>query len=152
MEKEQFRTLVTAVLQGINLHSESAVELLMMTAAQESHLGHYIKQVKGPALGVMQMEPNTFKDITNNYLKYRPYVKDDITNFCNLKVWDKSALVYNLAFSIALARVHYYRVSEALPVKDNLLALAAYYKKYYNTYKGAATISEVIFNHKKYVL
>lgn len=61
MDKKQLRELITHVLKRYNLYSDNAVELLMLTAAVESNLGHYIKQVgNGPALGIFQCEPNTY--------------------------------------------------------------------------------------------
>lgn len=60
MDKAQLRELITHVLKKYDLHSDNAVELLMLTAAVESNLGHYIKQVGGgPALGIFQCEPAT---------------------------------------------------------------------------------------------
>ena len=51
------------------LVSQEAENLLMGTAAQESALGEYIRQLgNGPALGIFQMEPETFDDIVRNYL------------------------------------------------------------------------------------
>ena len=67
MNKVTLRNLITSVLKELNLHSDNAVNLLMGTAAQESHLGKYRKQIGGgPALGIFQMEPATFNDIVNN--------------------------------------------------------------------------------------
>lgn len=61
MNKIQLRELITHVLKRYNLYSDNAVELLMLTVAIESNLGHYIKQVgNGPALGIFQCEPNTY--------------------------------------------------------------------------------------------
>lgn len=48
------------------------VELLLLTCAAESAMGKYIMQVGGPARGIFQMEPNTEKDIWENWLKYKP--------------------------------------------------------------------------------
>jgi hypothetical protein len=61
----QFYQLIKTVLINFDpfLASLNAIQLLMGTAAQESHLGTYLKQINGPALGVFQMEPNTEIDI-----------------------------------------------------------------------------------------
>ena len=45
------------------------------------------------------------------------------------------ALETNDKFAILMARLHYMRVSEKIP--DNIISIADYYKKYYNTIKGA---------------
>lgn len=61
MDKKQLRELITHILKKYDLHSDNAVELLMLTCVVESNLGHYIKQVDGsPALGIFQCEPNTY--------------------------------------------------------------------------------------------
>jgi len=69
----------------------------------------------------------------------------------NMKYFQQDALVYNLRFSIVMARVHYLREEESLPDSDDIRAFAEYYKKHYNTYAGAATIAEAMSNYNKYV-
>src|SRR6056297_2531573 len=100
MEKNQLKKLIKNTLVEIGFYSESAVNLLMGTAAQESHLGHYIEQINGPAKGIFQMEPATFEDHVNNYLNYKPDLKQRIEKACDFKEWDSEALVYNLKFAI----------------------------------------------------
>jgi len=151
MSKEQLRQLITETLNEIGLLSNGAIDLLMGTAAQESRLGYYIKQVgKGPALGIMQMEPGTFR----HHVKWLKSRGDDlqykILGACNMVAFEEDSLRFNIKFSIAMARVHYYRRPESLP--SNLKGMAEYWKKYYNTYLGAGTVEEFIDNYKKYVL
>ena len=148
MEKTQLRELIEETLKEINLYSKDAVNLLMGTAAQESHLGHYIRQIKGPALGVFQMEPNTFNDIKCNYLSYKEDLLILIFKTCECEMYSES-LIWNLKLAICFARIHYLRVPKALPC--DLEGYAAYWKKYYNTYLGAGTTEEFIKNYKKYV-
>ena len=59
----QFRDLITRVLKEVALYSPAAVNLLLGTAAQESGFGTYLRQVKGPALSVFQIEEATFLDL-----------------------------------------------------------------------------------------
>lgn len=47
--------------------------------------------------------------------------------------WRK-LMQYNIALQIAMCRLHYRRVPQALP--NNIEEQAAYWKKHYNTYKG----------------
>jgi hypothetical protein len=54
----QLRSLIEETLRALEPevpYSEPAVELLMMTAAAESALGRYIKQIGGPARGIFQI-------------------------------------------------------------------------------------------------
>ena len=127
-------------------YSETAVELLMMTAAHESNLGEYIAQINGPALGIYQMEPATEEDIHTNFLGHRRNLEDLV---CNLDVAalvedkDGRDLIYSLPYATAMARVHYYRDSQALPSgslsdESTIRELAHYAKRVYNTEAGKA--------------
>ncbi len=149
MNKEQLRKLAQKTLIEIGFYTPESLNLVLGTIAQESRFGHYIEQIKGPAKGICQMEPNTYDDIWNNYLKYKPELKDKVLK---LSVTADSAeeMVWNLKLAIAMCRVHYLRVKEAIPFGIN--EQAKYYKKYYNTHLGAATTQQYIDNYKKYVI
>jgi len=154
MDQKQLRNLVRKILGDSDLikyDDERDVELLMLTAATESHLGHYIHQVNGIALGIFQMEPNTEKDIWENYLRYNrdlsAYIKEYINEDWNFG----EELEWNLAYQILMARVHYLRVKEAIPPKNDTVGLAKYYKKYYNTYLGKSTTEKATEKYNKYV-
>lgn len=146
MNAKQLRELVIRpTLQYLSPaipYSETATELLMMTAAHESRLGEYIAQVGGPALGIYQMEPNTELDIYDNFARY----KDKIGMYIQqvIATGETDELVWNLKYATTMARVHYFRVPEALPEgslqnEETIRKLAAYAKKYYNTELGKAT-------------
>lgn len=156
MNAKQLRELVIRpTLQYLSPaipYSETATELLMMTAAHESHLGEYIAQVGGPALGIYQMEPATENDIWDNYLEYNRqlgvgiYVLSMAPTLKNASLAEREGadLIYSLPYATAMARVHYFRVPEALPEgslqnEETIRKLAAYAKKYYNTELGKAT-------------
>ena len=150
MDKNTLKSLITSVLKELNLHSDNAVNLLMGTAAQESHLGKYRKQTGGgPALGIFQMEPATFNDIVNNYLRYKPELAARIERVARISRFKAEDLENNDLLAICMARVHYLRVREAIP--SDLEGWARYYKKYYNTYLGKATEEEFIDNYKRFV-
>lgn len=147
-------------------YSEEAVELLMMTAAHESKLGTYIKQVNGPALGIYQMEPATHDDIYRNFFIYKPKLMSSITGLrSQAYITEDELLVTNLMYATAMARVHYYRDSKPIPKKKDfiapvsgfneslwLLALAGYAKRVYNTEAGKATPEKYYNDYRKYVL
>ena len=154
IKPNQLRGLIKDVLDYMDLYSEDAVELLMLTAAQESHCGTYIKQVRGPALGIFQMEPASESDIWDNYLTFKPDLESliDSVSLLDPTASEQFDLKANLIYQIAMARIHYLRVAESLPSKDDTKAMAQYWKKYYNTYKGKGTVEEAIFNYKKYAI
>ena len=148
IDKDQLLDLVHRTLHGIVKHSPEAVALLMGTCAQESHLGTYIRQIEGPARGIMQMEPATEKDIWENYLEFNPVSASYLTSETGVDCPDPEALESNLAYSIAMARMHYLRVPGAIPV--TIEGQAAYWKQFYNTIYGAGTEEEYLENYVRY--
>jgi hypothetical protein len=145
----QFRSLIVEpVLSKLQVYSKNAEELLVFTCAAESLGGHYLKQVKGPALGIFQMEPGTYTDIWANFIRARNRIATLMAlHFgCN-KVPDIDRLIYDLHFATAMARLHYLRTPENIPDPEDIDGLWNYYKKHYNTEKGKAKKEESI---KKY--
>ena len=156
MDKNYLRKLIYNTLtgvKGVELWSEDVENLLMGTCAQESALGRYREQLGGgPALGIFQMEPNTFNDIIKNYLAHKTKLKYAILNalgVSSLNDLTVEMLIDNDEAAIIFARLHYLRVKESIP--HSLPAQAAYYKKYYNTPLGKATEEEYIRNYHRYV-
>ncbi|WP_067096153.1 hypothetical protein [Marinomonas atlantica] len=147
--------VVRPALEQLGLYSLAADQLVMGTIAQESN-GSYLKQIgKGPALGLIQMEPATHKDIWLNFLKYKPALRDHLLSMTSDTVdlvydecgWpDHQALIWNLRYAIAMCRIYYYRKPQALPKASDIKALAQYWKDHYNTVHGAGTVSEFIHN------
>lgn len=135
-------------------YSLEAENLIMGTIAQESH-GQYLKQLgRGPALGVIQMEPRTHDDIWSNYLAYGQNlagkVQDlELPRFLGLH--GPGELVGNLYYATAMCRVFYRRLPDALPAADDVPGMADLWKRRYNTYLGAGTVAEFISNYHKYV-
>lgn len=147
----QFRSLVSGVCAGLNLYSPAAVNLLLGTAAQESGFGTYLKQIKGPALGVFQMEPATETDIWKNYLSYQTELRGRVIQVSGVSGPTRLHLKGNLIYQIALCRLHYLRRPEPLPAADDLPELAGYWKAYYNTPQGRGTEDEFLENYRRYV-
>ena len=138
--------IVRPVLRALDLYSESAEELLMLTAAQESQCGRWLHQVGGPALGIWQMEPATHDDCWTNFLAYRATLAAAVRKYGS----STADLPGNLYYACAMARVRYLRAPGALPSPADLNGLASYYKNHYNTAAGAATISEAIDSYNKF--
>jgi len=147
--------VVVPALQQLGMHSLAAEQLVLGTIAQESH-GSYLKQLgKGPALGLIQMEPATHRDLWVNFVKYKRAIKDALLVMTSDSVdecyeengWpDHVALIWNLRYAIAMCRVHYYRKPQPLPKANDIRALGEYWKDHYNTIHGAGTVEEFI-NH-----
>lgn len=150
MNKITLKNLISSVIKEIGMYSEDAVNLLMGTAAQESHLGKYRKQIGGgPALGIFQMEPATFNDIVNNYLRYKPELASRIERVARISRFKAEDIKNNDLLAICMARVHYLRVKEAIP--SDLEGWARYWKRYFNTPLGKGTEEEFIANYKRLV-
>jgi hypothetical protein len=56
----------------------------------------------------------------------------------------------NLAYAIVMARVHYLRVPSPLPDATDVPALAAYWKKHYNTHLGSGTVVKAIKKYERF--
>jgi hypothetical protein len=135
-------------------YSEEAVDLLMLTCAHESRGGTYLRQ-KGMtgdtgAFGVYQMELDTHDDIHDNFINSRRCLRGLISATLSHNFDAVDDLIANLTYATAMARVHYWRVAEALPSKDDtnyLSKLGDYAKKYYNTSLGKATSSKYVTDY-----
>lgn len=150
MNKTQLKSLIERKLKEIDLYSFEAVNLLLGTAAQESQMGHFIRQLfAGPALGIFQMEPATFNDHLT-YLARNPKLKEKIIKASGVTELTAEQLEWNIALAICMARVHYYRKPTFIPT--TIEGMAVYWKRYYNTHLGKGTEAEFIINYKKYVL
>jgi len=149
---KQYRDyIVEPVLKELNMHSESAVRLVLGTAAQESKFD-FVKQIGGgPALGLYQMEPATHDDIWQNYLAYKQKLRDKMLYGIGA-IWHNDMprhhlLIGNAFYATAMCRLHYRRVKAWLPQKDNIEQLAMYWKRHYNTRLGKGTIDEFVHSY-----
>lgn len=148
-----FPVLKTMTAYGaFEYNSPPARQLLLATFAQESHCGEYIKQVKGPALGIGQLEPATIADLYKNFATGTK--RDTLYQFLSPAEIDQPEVigaVGNLHYSTALARMNYRRFPGALPLMNDRAGMWAYYKKYWNSTLGAATEGEFNANWDKFV-
>ncbi len=151
MKKELLvKYTIRPALEYMCLYSEAAENLLLGTAAQESNMGDHVRQLKGgPAIGIYQIEPNTYKDVIYNYAIYRdPILKKIQAMQVGQTLNDH--LRSSLFYQTIIARLIYQRVLEKLPDKDDIKELARYWKQYYNTIKGRGTVEEFIKNYATY--
>ncbi len=150
MDARQLRELIVKpALEEVGLHSDAAEDLVMGTAAQESHL-QYVKQLGGgPALSLFQIEPATYTDYWENYLAYQADLASEIRAACGFEgIPEPTRLVWDFKFASIMCRVHYRRISSPLPMHGDLPGYAAYWKKYYNTVHGAGTEEEFVENYE----
>lgn len=138
--------IIRPTLVEMGHYSPAAEALLLGTAAQESRGGRYLAQLRGPARGIYQMEPRTHDDLWRHFLPSRRPLKALLLSWAHdpAPYPSPDQMVYDLRYATAMARVHYLRVPAPLPAADDILGLATYYKKYYNTPLGRATIEEAL--------
>ena len=144
--------IIRPVLKDLDLWSPQAERLVLGTACKESECGRWLVQLGGgPALGIYQMEPATHNDIWENFLVFPG--KTDLRNVVKKympQLWtEQQLLIGNLYYATALCRIHYLRVPE--PIPDDLPRQAAYWKRFYNSEKGAGTVQEYIEAWRRFV-
>ena len=135
----QFRAdILTPTLEALQIREIEFKELLVFTCATESAGGTYVKQINGDALGIYQLEPNTFSDLWYNYILRKP----DIVNLLSLnlnihRMPDLSEVITNLKLATALCALLYkYRKAQVKSIDAE--DLWDVYKPLYNTVKGKA--------------
>ncbi|HEQ3590724.1 TPA: hypothetical protein VGT17_005232 [Vibrio harveyi] len=155
--RQLLELVVIPANEELGADSLAAEQLLMGTLAVESK-GEYLAQLNdGPARGLFQMEPATHKDIWENYLAYRDtYRRAAISALTvdeeNIGVGTdefyacvaNGSLTTDLFYQAIMCRIHYLRVKDPLPPANDIKALAAYWKKFYNTPLGAGTEQKFI--------
>ena len=153
--KHLLNYVINPTLKHIGLDSRKSSALIIGTAAKESRLGYYLKQIKGPALGMYQIEPKTHKDVYENFLLFRENneLRAKVDQLSRFSTYDKREheLITNLEYATAIARIIYYRVPYPLPNRDNVEDMAYYWKKYYNTLYGKGTMLEFIHSYEELV-
>jgi hypothetical protein len=75
---------------------------------------------------------------------------------CYLQSDPDMEYLYDLRFATCMARVKYLTIPEPLPAANDIGAIAAYWKQYYNTLAGGTTyqndINEFIQDYQRYVV
>jgi hypothetical protein len=142
-DKHQFKDLIVRVLsEHPELLSDSAINLLLGTAAQESQFGRYLRQIGGgPALGVFQMEPETFEWLRSVYFDVYP----------EISTRQSEELEWDLKLATLFARLRYRVIPSKLPGADDIPALAKYWNDHYNANPNAGTDAEFIENYHRFV-
>jgi len=135
--------VIRPVLMDLGLHTTKAELLILGTACAESDCGRYLKQRgDGPALGIFQMERATHDDLYENFLSFRPLLRDRAWQYVTDGRQNAEEMIGNLYYATAMCRIHYLRDPE--PIPDTLPGQAAYWKRVYNTEAGKGTVEKYI--------
>jgi hypothetical protein len=138
---------------------ENAEWLMLVTAVAESNL-QYIQQVRGPAVGMWQVEPATHHDIWVNYLRYRDQedLRGEIhdlfivpglftpgfeftvpqTRAASVAHAYLPLLKFDQRYNCLMARLVYRRDPHPIPSRHDFDAVWEYYKRVFNTRLGKA--------------
>lgn len=146
--------VIQPVLKYLGLYSPEAETLLLLTAAQESHVGEYIHQTGGgPAKGIFEMEDVTYDDMWSRVLPRHPVLETRVKNlagpWAGISRPHSDEMNGNLNFACAMCRIKYLSIPRPIPTL--LYDIAGYYKEFYNTPLGAATVDEALKNYHRYV-
>ncbi|MFW6002291.1 MAG: hypothetical protein ACOCQD_03040 [archaeon] len=159
MDPNQLKHHIDRVLSNEipKYHSRDAVYQLLFTSAAESDCGKYIRQVKGPAMGLFQIEPNSEKLVWKWVIENNENLFEALVNSSTGSIFGGDDLIGNIKYQIILARAYYYSCPDALPNisdpidKDSIKRMARYWKKYWNTEKGKGTVKGAVKKYKKFV-
>jgi len=140
LDVTQLRELIiNPAITDLQMYSINAAELLIFTCAVESEGGTYLHQIKGPAVGIYQMEPTTYNDLWVNYILTKSEISTMLFhNFDVGRMPSEDRLIYDLRYATAMARLFYRRIPEALPDAKDTDAIWKYYKAHWNTFAGKA--------------
>ena len=137
--------VIRPALQKTELWSLAAEILLTGTILIETNC-NALKQTKGPALGLFQIEPATHEDI-KLYLAH-PTNKDTlekVLSHCEMaNLPSDDELISNIKYGCLIARLIYHRNKMPLPAYDDFQGLANMYKVVYNTNMGKANYERCI--------
>ena len=131
-------------------NDETGARLVTLTAIAESGLREIDQRTGpgdatlGPAYGLFQIEPATWFDLKDNWLRYRPARSFALHDMLAKEPNVVTQLATNLWFGAGVCRLIYFRQEEPLPGMDDLSGLAHYWKQHYNTYKGKGAVEGFI--------
>jgi hypothetical protein len=95
-----------------------------------------------PAVSFWQLEPDTIRDMWDNYIIYRKPLIEACYKLGLIEANKVFSVFSNIALASAFCRIYYRRKPGAIP--KTMPARAEYWKKHYNTYKGRGTVDHYI--------
>lgn len=149
LDPRQLRDLIVRpVIEQLDLYSLAAEQLVMGTAAKESGGFVYIRQHLGPGLhgrgrGLWQVELETAEDLVKRHTRRLWLVAR-----CEPLEINLDRLEGDLYLGAALCRLKYLDAPEKLPAAGDLVGMASYWKRFYNTLKGAGKPEEFVASWK----
>jgi hypothetical protein len=120
--------------------------LVMETIATESHRGKHVRQMRGPAKGIVQMEPATHDDLVSWLKNNHVDVWQNLMLFYEKKQTHKWNTENNVPYNIALCLCLYWRKAGSLlpDITQDASMRAVTYKIFYGSVMNACTISKYL--------
>lgn len=147
--------VVRPVLQSVGLLDLARVQLVVGTGLEESRY-NYLDQTTpgpGPAYGFWQMEKFTHDDLWDTYLTYQPSALRDAVLVAaghgTRARPDVTVLHWNLRYAALMCALKYRRVRAALPAAGDAVAMAGYWKQWYNTPLGKGSAEKAVESFKR---
>lgn len=151
---EQFYSTVWKVLTDSPIKfvdKEGFAALIIETAATESFFGTKVKQTKGPALGIFQVEPRTSKCLQENFLAFNKKIDAFTNKYVDKKSSEEANLKHNVPYQVALCLAQYVRYGIHKRNLSDKLVRAQIYKKHWNTSKGSGSVVKFFTDSEKYL-
>ena len=146
---KEIKEIVEETLYTLDMYSDDALTLIMRTGWAESGYRALKGATSGnPALGFWQVEPFTAKDTLDNYVKFRPRIKESLMFLGLNEEKLEFSLLSNIAIQVAFCRLKYRRDKQSITSWDNIEAQAQYWKRVYNSELGKGTIKHFLSANK----
>lgn len=148
--------IIKPSLMMLGEKSEALCNLLLGTAAQESHLGEWIVQPGlgfNGGIGLYQMEAATYHYTYAKHIDKSVAMKAKFRLFFGYEGKPQAArLASDALLATVMARLYYSNFPEMLPDANDIQGLANYWKKYWNTELGKGYPSQFVANYSRYIL
>lgn len=128
--------------------ADAAFPLLLGTALHESAGLSRLRQIRGPARSLFQIEPATFLDVYE-WASHRGAMFDALRSLQLGGISPLDQYAGNQHLSCAVARLLYWRRPEPLPAANDAAGLAAYHKQWFNTLRGAADPEKTVVEFRQ---
>lgn len=150
MDQRHLRGIIRATLEYVGVQDTHDWErLLLLTVVTESNLGTWTRQLRGPARGIVQIEPRTERCVLDWMKTCRPELYAKVKSLrvpARLNIHEAE---YNTSYALALC-YGVYIMRKAQPKGKPPIALAQIYKDKYNTKAGKATVAGVMGKLSKF--
>lgn len=127
--------VIRPMLEHLNEWSQTAENLLLGTAAQESQLGFKLQCDKGDGLGLYNISAHTHTQVWDQFLVTDPELASRLRGLASQQQFLKSPhseLIFNLGYASAIAWMIYKRCHLKLPDCSNIHELAKCWLTYYH--------------------